>query len=463
MMSNSTQHKRTALVIGGSLAGMFTARVLADHFDYVTILERDQLPDGVASRPGVPQDRQVHILLERGAQIADSLFPGIHDDLVAKGAHKVDLSQDMLVWSISNSRWMDRYISGRTSYSCSRLLFEQVIRQRLYADVRISFVERSRVCGLQTDDSGHRVTGVLVEDRDTNAQRTMLADFVVDASGRSSKASTWLPKIGYDAPEETSINAGLGYAGRRYRLAERNPDRTERDWKSMLIPSKAPHYPRAGLIYAEENGVWMVLVTSYLHDYPPTDEAGFLAFAESIHPAFYAQVKDATPVGNIIGYRQTQNRLCHFDRLQRWPEHFVVVGDAVCCFNPIYGQGMSVAAITADTLGQHLTRANGNLDGLAQKFQRAVPKITETAWMLATGADANWLPDVDTPKRSLARRAVHWYINQLLMGISTNRNLREAFSSVQNLMKPPTSLFHPLVAKDVFRHWVTNRQYPQNA
>jgi 2-polyprenyl-6-methoxyphenol hydroxylase-like FAD-dependent oxidoreductase len=397
-----------AIVIGASLAGLWTARVLADHFQRVTVFERDQLPVGPASRPGAPQDRHVHVLLQRGALIMARLFPGIEEELTTAGAHRLDLTRDG--YGKIRGRWLQRFPSGKTTYGCSRILLESIVRARVMGLPNVAVIGGVQVLGLTADNG--RVTGVRVRHKESNLESVETADFVVDASGRTSKAPQWLAALGYDEPKETVIDARLGYAGRRYRM----PEIPEGGWLTMLIGQEPPTKSRSGLIYSEEGGVWMVMVAGCLGDYPPTDEAGFEEFAASVDPEFYAAIRFTQPISKIIGYRNTENRFRRYEKLARWPDRFVVLGDAVCGFNPVYGQGMTVAAMAAESLGEHLGKAKGALDGLAWRYQRRYPKIVEPAWngwgdrkeaLWPSGSPAGIFPRFWTPSQSIASFTRH--------------------------------------------------------
>ena len=430
-----------AIVIGSSLAGLWTARVLADHFERVSVLERDQLPTEVASRAGVPQDRHIHVLLERGAQIMLQLFPGIEEELMAAGANRIDLTQDSRVHV--RGQWLVQFQSGLTTYACSRLLLEAILRQRVANWPHVTLCSGAQVQGLVAQDGC--VQGVQVRWKDGRGETTETADFVVDASGRGSKMPEWLPAMGYEPPQETVIDVRLGYAGRRYKIPADPPA-----WRTMLIGADPPHHSRTGIIYSEENSVWMVMLAGILEDYPPTDEAGFLAFAKDVNPEFYEAIQRAEPVSNIIGYRRTENRMRHYERLTRWPERLVVLGDAVCGFNPIYGQGMSVSAMAAIELGKMLGEANGRLGTIAQRFQKNYPKIVEPAWLLATSADLEWLGNKEAT--TLPERFAGWYMPKVLDAIPKDRVVHKLFVQVQNLIAPPTALFHPQIAFRVLGH-----------
>jgi 2-polyprenyl-6-methoxyphenol hydroxylase-like FAD-dependent oxidoreductase len=447
------QHNTHAIVIGGSLAGLWTARVLSDHFDQVTVLERDQLPEHAEHRSGTPQDKHIHILLERGSSIMHDLFPGIGDELQAAGAQRVDLALDARMKM--RDRWMPRYASERYSYACSRIVLEANVRRRLACLPNVALRGGARVQGL-VEQQG-KITGVHVRWQGKREMQIESADFVVDASGRGSKTPQWLDALGYEQPTETVIDAQLGYASRRYRPPQ---DKTF-DWHTMAIGQYAPYHTRAGLISTAENGDWMVLLAGIMADYPPTDADAFDAYAKTIDPEFYAALQSAEPIDNVVGYRRTENRWRHYERMARWPDRFVVVGDATCGFNPIYGQGMTVAAMAAEALDKAFKRSKGRIDGVAQRYQKAYHKVVEPAWLLSASSDLEWLGQnaATTP----AERFAGWYLPKLLAAMPFDRRVHIAFIGVSNLSEPLTVLFRPGIVARVLRHWWQSRKTDESA
>lgn len=444
---------RRALVLGASVAWLWTARVLADHFDEVLVLERDRLPEGAAPRAGVPQARQYHVLLLRGLQLLREYFPGLEEELITAGAVPFDITGD--VKFRSRGKWLRQFPSGRQLLSCSRLLLEAHMRRRLRQDTRIRFVEGVEATGLIAGNSGTHVSGVRYHARsgannggsaggagDADSATELAGDLIVDALGRRSPTPTWLQELGYAPPQETVVDSHLGYVTRRYM----RPSAFAADWRMLLITATAPHDPRGGLIFPEENGVWVVMMAGANKDYPSTDEAGFDAFARSLGPEYYAAVQAAEPLSAPIGYRGTESRWRHYEKLERWPERYVVLGDAFCGFNPIYGQGMTVAALSAVALGEEITRAGGQLDGVAARAERAFGKATEGAWLLATGADLEWPETVGgESSNGLADRFGRWYIDKLLDAVGRDEQVRMAFNEVNQLVKPATTLFAPSI------------------
>ncbi len=442
----------TAVVMGAGMAGLWAARVLSDHFERVLVIERDTLPSGVEPRPGVPQSRQYHILLLRGLQLLKELFPGLDQELVAEGAVEFDILKDTKVFM--RNQWLSQFESGQRLLSCSRVMLEAGLRRRLRQDGRVEFVDDTEVAGLQTSEQGAAVTGARIRQKQKGehprlSQDVLAADLVVDALGRRSPTPEWLVQAGYPAPEESVVDSFLGYVTRRYR----KPENWQADWRMLLLLATPPSVPRGGLIFPEENDTWVVMMAGINKNYPPTDDAGFDEFARSLGEEFYGAVQAAEPISKAYGYRNTDSRWRRYEKLTRWPERFVVLGDAMCGFNPIYGQGMTVAALSAQALGRQLGRANGRLDGLAQLAQREIGRITQGAWLLATGADLEWPGTVsNNGGQHLVDSIGRWYIARLLDAIPYDQKLRLAFNDVNQLLKPVSSLLAPEVALRVFSH-----------
>jgi flavin-dependent dehydrogenase len=436
---------RHAIVIGGSIAGLWAARVLAEHFDRVTVVERDAFPAGPEARKGVPQARHVHVLLTRGMRILDTLFPGLNSDLADDGAPEVDWARDCRAHFAAD--WGPRFTSGLISRTCSRALLEWRIRQRLADNGRITFLTEHDALGLLFDREHGRVDGVMLRRRDGTtgaAADALRGDFVVDAAGRDSRTPAWLTDLGYGATEETHVNSFLGYATRWYR----RPSGQHTDWTAMVIGSRPPDLPRSGVLYPVEDDRWVVTLGGLSRDYPPQDEAGFLAFARSLaDPALFDAIRAAEPLSPIYGYRRTENRLRHYERLPRWPAGFVALGDAVCAFNPVYGQGMTASGNAALLLDRHLRTARRRgvtAATIAATFQRGLAKLNATPWTLATSEDFRW-PATEGGRPALPTRLTHRYMDHVLALSAEHVAVDRAFLEVLHLVKPPTTLFRPAI------------------
>lgn len=443
--------ERHAVVLGAGMSGLTAARVLADHFDRVTIVDQDLLPTEAAARNGTPQSRHVHVLLNSGRTILDRLFPGLQDDLAAAGAPLIDGAND-LAW-LTPAGWAIRYPSKYVARSASRPLLEWAVRRRLAQNPRVSFVGGRSVAGLLASDDHSRVLGVRIRPRQRDAaegaEERLIADLVVDASGRGSHATQWLQDLGYPEPERTEINAYLGYTSRLYRL----PEDPARGWKGLYIQAKPPSDLRGGVIFHLEGDQWICSLGGSGKDYPPTDEEGFLAFARGIRtPVLYEAIKDAEPLSSPVANRSTANIWRHYEKLSRWPDGFVAIGDAVCAFNPIYGQGMSVAAKEALVLDACLREArrrrpDGNLGGLARRFQQQLPKTIQPIWTIATGEDFR-VPGVEGGKPGRSARFLYSYLDRVIQLSTEDVFARQILMEILNLEQPTALLFHPrLIAK----------------
>jgi 2-polyprenyl-6-methoxyphenol hydroxylase-like FAD-dependent oxidoreductase len=437
---------RHALVLGGSIAGLLAARVLADHVGRVTIVERDVPPATPSPRKGAAQARHVHVLLTRGQQVLERLFPGLGDELAAAGAVSLDWINDA-AW-LTGGGWGRRFPSALRGYSCSRDLLEWVLRRRLLANPRVTLLGGYEAAGL-LGQAGGAVTGARMRPVDGGPVIELAADLVVDATGRGSRAPRWLADLGYDAPAETVVNAFLGYTSRLYH----QPAAPAGDWLGLYIQSDPPRTTRGGLILPIEGDRWLVTLGGASKDYAPTDEAGFLDFARSLaSPALYEAIAAAMPAGPITTYRATENRLRHYERLRRWPAGFAVTGDAACAFNPVYGQGMTAAALGALALDACLRRAarDGDWAGVGWRFQRALARANQTPWLLATGADYR-LPATTGARPPSSMRVVHRYLDRVMAAASRDDAVRLALMEVLHLLRPPASLFRPAIAWRVLR------------
>jgi len=428
-----------AIVMGASIAGLCTARALADYFEEVLVLERDHLPEGPDFRAGVPQSRQFHTLLLSGLQQLQAWFPGLQEELISSGAVPYDITGDTL-FRIRN-RWLPRFKCGQVLLSCSRPLLESGIRRRLLQNPNVRIMGGTEVVGLQGSTDNRRVIGVRTRpyrggSDHPEADTVHLADFVVDTLGRRSQTPSWLAELGYRAPQESEVDSFLGYVTRKYKRKPNTP--------MLLIGANPPHDPYTGVIFPEENDTMVALMAGYNKCYPPTEPAAFEAFAHQLAPEFQEALRDAEPLSQPYGYRGTSSRWRHYELLERWPERYVVLGDAFCGFNPIYGQGMSVAAMAAVALAYQVKQSGGNLDGVAQSTLHEISRITQGAWLLATSADLEF-PGTQggTIRNGPLEHFGRWYIGEMLDAMAFDRKVRLQFIAVNQLVKPGAALFAP--------------------
>jgi len=379
-----------AIVIGSSIAGLTAAHILTNHFAQVTVIERDHLPDNSEFRHGVPQARHAHTLKPRGQMILEKQFPGLSAELVAKGAISINPKREIAYFE-SGGWHSPSYPSTVKTAASSRPLLDSTIYHRLAESSHVNFLQKHEVTGLSFDERQGVVTGVRLHNRvEPQAKDSELqANLVVDASGRGSHAPQWLESLGYAPPQESVINAFPGYETRIYR----QPHHFNHDWKSLYIMPEPPHNTRGGVIIPIEDDRWYVSLVGMAHDYPPGDEEGFMAFARSLpSQQLYEAIKDAEPLSKPYGFRNTEDRLRHYDKLSRYLEGFLVFGDAVYTLNPIYALGMTLATMGSLVLDRCIqaVRAASDITGLAQTFQKQLSKIVMGSWKMVTKEDLRW-------------------------------------------------------------------------
>lgn len=425
-----------AIVIGASMGGLLAARALVNHFLSVTVLEKDAFPAADVSRKGVPQGRHAHGLLARGREVIESFFPGWTDEVVEAGGLFGDIANDV-DW-IGHGVRLKAGPSDLSGLLAARPVLEGHVRRRLAALPGVRLIERADVQELLWQ--GDRVRGVRVTSG--GVAEEMAAELVVDASGRGSPSPAWLKQLGFEAATEERIEIGAGYTTRVYR---RKPSDIGGKL-AVVIAGSAPNW-RNGVILAQSSDRWIVSIGGYLGDHAPTDEQMFAAYAASLTaPEIHQVVGTAEPLSEFLTYRFPASQRRRYEKLARFPEGLLVFGDAICSFNPVYGQGMTVAAQEAAALDGCLKQG---FDNLAQRFFKEAAAVADTPWDIAVGNDLRH-PAVQGP-RPVFVRFINWYVGKLHMAAQHDAKLANAFLRVANLVAPPPTLLSPGVAWRVLR------------
>ena len=428
---------RHAVVVGASMAGLATARVLADRFDEVTVLDRDQLPDVVEARRGVPQGRQAHALLAGGALAIAKMFPGILEELVEAGAGLIDFNDGR--WYHAGGYRAPSLLDRRV-VAASRPFLEAGIRRRVSALPNVRIVSGVAVETLVFDTG--RVRGVRMFDG--TSSRRLEADLVVDCSGRSSRGSLWLEEIGYAAPEVDEVRCDMRYATVIVprRAADLDP-------AFAVIIESPPHGKRAAFMLPCEGDRWIVTITAGFGAEAPTDERSFRAIAASLPSPEVSDVLDGVEsLGPIATHRLLSSKRRRYEKLRHVPAGFLALGDSVCSFNPIYGQGMSSAVMQAAELGQALA-VHDNDEALVRDFYRRAAKVIANPWQIAVGADFAY-PETTGPKPP-GTDLVNRYLQRVLIAAQVSPEINTALLRVQNLLTPPSTLLRPSMVRAVRR------------
>jgi 2-polyprenyl-6-methoxyphenol hydroxylase-like FAD-dependent oxidoreductase len=429
-----------AVVLGGSIAGLLAARVLADEYATVTIVERDRLPAGPAHRRGVPHGHHVHGLLPRGVHVMNELLPGLTDEIVAAGGLPGDILANVR-WYL-NGRRLPQARTGLGAVSASRPLIEDAIRQRVLDHGGIEVLDGHDLVGLTASPDRSRVTGARVTSRYGSGSRVLPADLVVDATGRGSRTPRWLAELGYQEPPQDRVGIDLVYASR---VVDAGPDPLGGD--TVVVTARFPGQRRSAVMQRIEGGRTLVTLAGILGERPPLDLDGFIGYARTLAaPDTYDLLRAARPVGEPAPFRCPAYVRHRYERLTELPAGLLVLGDAMCSFNPVYAQGMSVAAVNAQALREELRHGH---EPDPHRYFAAAARAVDAPWLLAVGADLA-VAGVTGPVLP-ASPLCGEYLARLQRAAAEDAELAAAFVRVTSLVDPPTALLRPEVADRVER------------
>lgn len=454
-MSEPSNPARTAVVLGGSHAGMLAARALAGLADRVVVVERDVLPDGPAPRKGLPQARHAHMLWSGGVRAVEELLPGVTETLLAAGARRAPVTTDMVV--MGPRGWFRRWPESHHVILAGRDLLDATIRDLVLADDRIELLSGVEAVGLAGD--AEAVTGVRVRAREglapgaaaardagaaPDAEWVVPGGLVVDATGRGSRVGRWLTELGLPAVERRDVDSGLAYASRLYRAPEQA--RSGYPIVNVQPDPRAGGPGRAGFLLPIEDGHWIVTLNGTRGGEPSPEDDDFVRFAreELRHPVIGELLERAEPVSDVAYTRTTVNRRHFYERMPAWPENLTVLGDALAAYNPLYGHGLAVAAQSAVILRDVVRRRGWGAAGLSRRVQKAVARPVSTAWDLAVGQDV-FCPGATEDGPTLRDRLVAAYVGRLMLTATGNGRIARRVTDVTSLERGPEVLLTPSV------------------
>ena len=432
-----------AVVLGASMSGLLAARALADHYERVVVVERDGLPPPGSTRRGVPQARHAHLLLPRGGQVIEELFPGFMKELVDEGVPLTEgpaqchLSLGGHLLAQHGDPWPE------PTYHVSRALLEGRLLERVLALPGVEVREGCDVVGLVGEARGDRVTGVRIQAGRGHAVEEVLdADLTVIATGRSSRAARWLEALGYSPPDEERQKIDLMYVSCRLEIEPATLGKI----RTVLV-GPVPDRPTGMVLLEQENDTWILTASGYAGHHPPTEWPALLAFLRrQVAQPIVTAVEQAEPPTQLQAYHYPTSLRRRYDTMKRFPRGLLVVGDAVCSFNPLYGQGMTVAALEALALRECLT---GGVDGLARRYYQRAAKPVSVAWQLSTSSDLV-LPQVPGP-RPLPSRILNMYVDAVQSAAEQDPAVATSFVRVTSLLDPPSRLLTPATVARVAR------------
>ena len=435
----------SAVVIGGSLAGMCAARVLSDFVDAVTIIERDAYPTAGDFRRGVPQARHVHNLLARGLREFEGFFPGFERRMRARGAVAVESGWD--VATLWPSGWSQRSHTGLWQLYASRPLIESTVLELCRGLRNVTFLERAEVTALRAAGGTHRCcAGVEVLSHDDGTTRPLDADLVVDATGAHSKAVDWLRALELDLPEDEIVDGHNGYSSRWFGQGRGDAWPPEWWWKVVFLRMATPEHPYLIAFFPMENQRWLLSYIGVNMAYPPSREDQFTAaLARLASPVVHEMVRRMEPISPVYSSRATRNRWRHYERLRRPLRRFIAIADAACAYNPRFGQGMSAAAVSARVLNRCLAKYGVGDPHLPERFFSAQAHFQRTPWLFAAADDLRFPATLGT--RSASVRLFNWY--RLKAAACSNKLVGARLSEVTQFVRPLSSLFAPQIVSRV--------------
>jgi len=430
-----------AIVIGAGMGGLFQAKVLAESCSKITVLERDKLSNDLAARRGVPQANHNHVLVLGGYRAAVEIFPGLDQSLVANGALAVDWYRDLKMYR--NDGWRPRYVSGAAGITSNRVTLEKTVRAEL-SKTQVEIIDDCEVQGLLHDAKQNRITGVAYSKN--NESHELACELVVDTSGRNGGSRNWLSALDYPPPWETRVDPLCSYSTRWY--SQLSP--SQRDWKLFKVAVNQD-YGRVASIVQTQVDEWVVTLQGFLGDYPPADEAGFLEFARSLPVSdVYDAIKHAVPKSPIFPYRRMHNVWKHYERARKWPENYIVAGDANCILNPAYGLGMATAIKSAQLTGAVL-RKDGLKAGFSRHYQKCLAKTLVAPWLITT-EEPLWYRSDFLPFGGFAYDLQTKYYKLISKAANRDEKIWDILQEVLQLARPARDLLRPSILARALKH-----------
>jgi len=427
----STEIGKQAIVVGAGMGGLTGARALADFFEQVLVLENDSLPIEATPRPGTPQSKHAHALLAGGQQALSNLFPDFERSLAEAGAVTLRVTSDFRFERPACD--MPQRDLGFLVYSMSRPLIEWTVRRQVAQHSNISLCDRCRAVEFVVTPDAAAVSAVRCKHSDGKAE-TIPADFVVDSSGHGLLTLAALQSIGQPPPPETSVGVDIGYATATFDIPPDAPP----DWKAVITLPDPPGNRRGAFLLPMEGHRWLLTLSGRYDEKPPDDWDGFLLHAQSMRtPTVYNAIKNSKPLGGIARFGFKASRWRHFDRLDAFPHGLLPFGDTICRFNPVYGQGMSVASQQACLLRRLLAARAAQSDGLAglaPTYFAEAQTIIATPW--ATAAIPDFVDPLTEGQRPPDLEKTLNFSAGLFQLALEDPEVHKVMLEVQHLLKP---------------------------
>lgn len=431
------QKKQHAIVLGGSIGGLMTARVLSDYYKKVTIIEKDKVIFAPETRKGQPHAKHLHSLQYVALNAILKYFPNLKKQLINQGGIEIDLINSLNYYS--HGGFKKKFNIGKNVVSTSRILLEHLIRENTLAIPNIELQDQSTSIELLMLDDKSRAIGIIVKQEGSAELTHFYGDLVVDSMGRGSRMPQWLEKMGYASPKKSKVKINLVYSTRLY---EKDPEDPRGKDRIFYRPTPPSEKLGAGLIPIE-GSKWILTLSGSHGILPSTKHEDVLAFLKSLScSSFYNILSTCKPIDEAVQYRFKESVWRHYEKLNKFPLGVLVLGDAIFSFNPIYAQGMTSLALQVVELDK-LLKKNTSEDKLTAQYFKAIQKIGKKCWNSSTIEDFRY-PETIGKKPPLIN-LINNFLNILQTVSNKDSVVSEAYFNVVMMLKPSSSLFNPLI------------------
>lgn len=432
---------KRAIVIGYSMAGKLAAQVLSNFFDEVVVIEKDSKPESPSVRKGVPQSAHPHVLLRKGAELLEQLFPGILDELIHNGSVVFDFMKDVH-WEHHGRKKVQA--EGDFRQLCqSRPFLEWFIQKRQEQLPNVHVLYKAKADDFLWDQEGKAVIGLLLKKSDSQSSEELYSELVIDATGPAAFFKEAFKKCSNPVPKEETIHIQLSYTSQKIKWQQSNCD----SWRALLLYPQPPQIQRGGVLYPIEMGEWMVSLFGYGEDEAPLNEEGFKGFAKSLpNQELFNALVQAQPVSELQRYRVSSQYRRRFDQMNRPPGGIIVIGDALCRFDPVFGQGMTASALSAVALQKVLETSNLNAMGSSLFSKKVYKKIMASLaplWLMVISED--FMYRNTQGKRPFGLSVLQGYMKAIYRLTESDASVYQTFSRVLHLLDSPFKLFHPRI------------------
>lgn len=439
----SSAERKHAIVLGGSIAGLMTAKVLSQYYAQVTIIEKDTMHRYPESRKGQPHTKHLHGLLPCGLYILCDYFPCLFEEIVDSGGVVNDFGASMN-W-FTHGGFKKKVFLDIQGVSLSRPLLEHLIRERVFALQNVAVLDNTSAKRLISSGDKQKVTGVVIENKANQQTKNLNADLVIDCTGRGSRTPQWLREMGYEDVPISQVKIDVTYTTRIYK---RDPaDARVRTW--MACTPEAPKERRNGAVFAIEDNKWIISVGGWHGEHAAANEKDFLEFTKALpNPNIYDIASTCEPLSDIVQYKYPVSVRRNYERMHQFPLGFLVLGDAVSSFNPVYGQGISSACLQVVELDK-IIRENVDEHKLAKTYFKRTLKIKNKLWQMSTGEDFRF-PET-TGTRPLGIKLMNKYVSLVHKATIKDEEVCRTFLKVMGLIDSPAKLLHPKIMWRILR------------